>query len=250
MGLEFDLIFGLHSIAEALKNTRRVHQTMVATDEGLSELVKKHKIQPRDYNVKIEIVSSHLLQEKGKKLCQYLGVEFTRVPSQIFLQTSPLETYTLKEFLGAPKIKILALDQITDVHNGAAIMRTACFYGVDVILIPGAKSFGLTPSFYRIASGAIEHINLVRVSSLSKAIGQLNEAGIKTIGLSEHSSGNVERGKVGDKICLVLGAEETGMSHAVARLVQENLSLSALGAIKSLNVSAAAAVAMEKCFGE
>jgi 23S rRNA (guanosine2251-2'-O)-methyltransferase len=52
-----------------------------------------------------------------------------------------------------------------------------------------------------------------------------------------------------NKICLLLGAEETGLSHAVARLVQKNLSLTSQGSIKSLNVSSAAAIAMEKCFG-
>lgn len=249
MGIEFDLIFGLHSIAEAIKNSRRIHDKLYATDEGLAELLKKHKIKPSDFSVKIEMSSSHLLQEKAKKLCHELGVEFNRVPSQVFLKTSPIETCSLKEMISKPQLKILALDQITDVHNGAAIMRTACFYGVDAIIIPGTKSFGLTPSFYRIASGAVEHLNLIRVSSLSKAIAQLNEAGIQTIGLSEHAEGSIENvTSEKNRICLILGAEETGLSHAVERLVKEKLALKALGPIKSLNVSAAAAVAMEKCF--
>jgi 23S rRNA (guanosine2251-2'-O)-methyltransferase len=249
MELDFDIIFGLHSIAEALKNPLRVHDKLVATDEGLAELAKKHKINPKNFSVKVEILSSHSVQELGKKYSKELGLEFTRVPSQIFLKTSVLETYNLKEFLTKPNLKVLALDQITDVHNGAAIMRTASFYAVDVVLVPGAKSFGFTPSFYRISSGAVEHLRIVRVSSLSKAISQLKDAGVQTIGLSEHSEENLSREMLGEKICLVLGAEETGMSNAVERLVERKLSLKAHGQIKSLNVSAAAAVAMEKCFG-
>lgn len=249
MELDYDLIFGLHSIAEALKNKSRIHDKIYATDEGLSELQKKHKINPRNFPVKVEILSSHLLQEKAKKYVSDLGLEFTRVPSQIFLKTSSIETYELKEFLNRPKVKILALDQITDVHNGAAILRTAAFYGVDMVLIPGSKSFGLTPSFYRISSGAVEHIHLVRVSSLSKAINQMNEAGIQTIGLSEHEEKNLQRSEIKDKVCLILGAEETGISNAVERLISQKMGLKSQGNIKSLNVSAAAAVAMEKCFG-
>lgn len=249
---DFDLIFGLHSIAAALGNTRRVHQKLVATDEGLQELQRKHKINHRNLNFPVEVVSSHQLQEKGKKLCSELDVEFFRVPSGVYLQTSPLETYQLNEFLKAPKLRILALDQITDVHNGAAILRTAAFYGLTAVLIPSGKSFGLTPSFYRIASGAAEHIFLVRVSSLSRAVGQLNDAGILTVGLSEHSSENLSETELRsqNRICLLLGAEETGLSHAVSRLVQKTLSLPALGEIKSLNVSSAAAIAMEKCFSQ
>lgn len=251
MALEFDLIFGLHSIAAALTNPRRVHQKLVATDEGLSELQKKHKINPKNLGVKIEILSSHALQESGKKLCMYLNLDFTRVPSGIYLQTSPLETYSIQDFLKTPKARLLALDQITDVHNGAAILRSASFYGVTGVLVPSEKSFGLTPSFYRIASGAVEFVDLIRVNSLSRAVGQMNEAGFLTVGLSEHATENLTQTELRacDKICLLLGAEETGLSNAVARLVQKNLSLPSQGGIKSLNVSSAAAIAMEKCFG-
>lgn len=251
MGVDFDLIFGLHSIAAALGNTRRVHEKLVATDEGLVELGRKYKIHPKNLGVKVELVSSHQLQENAKRLCQYMDVEFTRVPSQVFLVTSPLETYQIQEFLKAPEVRLLALDQITDVHNGAAILRSACFYGANAVLIPSSKSFGLTPSFYRIASGATEYVNLIRVSSLSKAVAQMNDAGIMTIGLSEHSSENLttESLRAQKRICLLLGAEETGLSHAVGRLVQQNLSLPSQGEIKSLNVASAAAIAMEKCFG-
>lgn len=251
MAVDFELIFGMHSIAAALTNPRRVHTKLYATDEGLVELQRKHQINPKNLKVPLQVLSSHALQEEGKKLCSYMDVEFTRVPSGLFLETSPLETYALQDFLKAPKGRFLALDQITDVHNGAAILRTACFYGVDGVLIPSAKSFGLTPSFYRIASGATEYVNLIRVNSLSRAVGQLNEAGFVTVGLSEHSTDNLtpEILRSENKICLLLGAEETGLSHAVSRLVQKNLSLPSQGEIKSLNVSSAAAIAMEKCFG-
>ena len=251
MELDFELIFGLHSIAAALKNTMRVHQRLVATDEGLMELQRKHNINPKSLGVKIELLSSHELQETGKRICAEMDVEFFRVPSQILLQTSPLQTYTIQEFLKRPQSKLLALDQITDVHNGAAILRSACFYGVNGVLVPSSKSFGLTPSFYRIASGATEYVNLIRVSSLSKAVGQLNEAGYLTVGLSEHSSENLTQSDLRSqkKICLLLGAEETGLSNAVSRLVQKNMSLPSQGEIKSLNVASAAAIAMEKCFG-
>lgn len=253
MGVEqtFDIIFGLHSVAAALKNPLRRIEKVVATDEGLLELQKKHNIQVRKLDVKLELVSSHQLQEQGKKYCAQLNVEFHRVPSGIFLKTAPIETYDLQSILKKPEVRLLALDQITDVHNGAAILRTASFYGIDAVLIPSAKSFGLTPSFYRIASGATEFIQLIRVNSLSRAVAQLNEAGIVTIGLSEHSEENLNPSEIRDykRVCLLLGAEEVGLSHAVSRLVQKNLSLRSQGGIKSLNVSAASAIAMEKCFG-
>ena len=95
---DFELIFGLHSIAAALKNPMRTHQRIVATDEGLAELQRKHNINPRNLGIKIEIFSSHSVQEEAKMLCAEMDVEFFRVPGGIFLQTSPLQTYTIQEF--------------------------------------------------------------------------------------------------------------------------------------------------------
>jgi len=251
MALEFDLIFGLHSIASALKNSHREYFKLHATDEGLMELQRKYQINARSQKIPLEMHSSHQLQEVAKKMCAHKDVEFTRVPSGIFLETSPLRTYELKEFFHLESLKLIALDQITDVHNGAAITRTASFYGVTGILIPSEKSFGLTPSFYRIASGAVESVPLIRVSSMSRAATQLIEKGVLAVGLSEHSSDSLNSQELKDlkKICLFLGAEEVGLSNAVSRLMQKNLSLTSQGHIKSLNVSSAAAIAMEKCFG-
>ena len=127
MAIEFDLIFGLHSIAAALSNQSRVHHRLVATDEGLSELQRKHRINTKNINVKVELVSSHALQEQAKKLCAHMDLDFTRVPSGVYLQTSPIQTFGIQDFLNRPEARLLALDQITDVHNGAAILRTASF---------------------------------------------------------------------------------------------------------------------------
>ena len=151
--------------------------------------------------------------------------------------------------LGKDKIKIIALDQISDVHNGAAIFRTAAFYGVDLIILPQEKSFALTPAFYRIASGSPEYIATYRTNHLSRTLTQLQEFGVHLIGLSEHSDSALSKEVLAsDKIALILGAEDVGLSNAVKRQVQHLLQLKPQGSIKSLNVSTAAAIAMQICF--
>jgi len=247
----FDLIFGIHSIAAALQNPERELIELVCSEEGLAELSKKHRIQKQNIKCEIRLVSSHEIQEQAARWCKQLGVEYFRVPSQIMLRTEPLKTYTIQDLLHDQPTRILALDQISDVHNGAAILRSASFYGVDAVIIPQERSFGLTPSFYRIASGATEGVKLYRSSSLSRAVTQLNDQGYMTIGLSEHAEKKLETEDLKrQNLCLVLGAEETGLSNAVLRVVQRTLSLESQGMIKSLNVSAAAAIAMEKCFAK
>ena len=91
----------------------------------------------------------------------------------------------------------------------------------------------------------------MEISKLSRAISKLNELECLTIALSEHASDDLDQAidkNSGKAIVLVLGKEDTGISHAVMRVCQHKLSLESQGEIKSLNVSIASALAMQKCF--
>ncbi|MGZ3788413.1 MAG: TrmH family RNA methyltransferase [Bacteriovorax sp.] len=252
--MDHDMIIGIHSIAEALKNPERAIFEIVATDEGLEELKRRGGLKREEIPMdKVRLLEGHALQEEAKKNYRDLDLEFQRVPSGIFLLVSPINilepTWIYNQLESRIPIKILALDQVTDAHNGAAIMRTAAFYGVDAILISSKGNFGLGPGFARIASGATEHVKIVRCSALPKTITKIKELGATCIGLSEHASGTLGEIDKLKPICLILGAEDVGMSHAVSRVVETTIAFKPLGKIKSLNVSVAAAIAMEKIFG-
>jgi 23S rRNA (guanosine2251-2'-O)-methyltransferase len=252
--MDHDMIIGIHSIAEAMRNPERDIFEIVATDEGFEDLKKRGGLKNSEIPMgKVRIVEGHDLQEEAKRIYRDLELDFQRVPSQVFMLVSPINiyepTWIYNQLESRIPIKILALDQITDAHNGAAIMRTAAFYGVDVILISAKGNFGLGPGFSRIASGATEHVKIVRCSALPKTITKIKELGATCIGLSEHASGTLEKIDSTKPICLVLGAEDVGMSHAVSRVVETTIAFKPAGKIKSLNVSVAAAIAMEKIFG-
>jgi 23S rRNA (guanosine2251-2'-O)-methyltransferase len=252
--MDRDLIVGIHSIAEALKNPSRAIYEIVATDEGLEELKKRGGLKREEIPMnKVRLLEGHTLQEEAKKIYRDLDIEFQRVPSQIYMLVSPIEvlepSWIYQQLESRIPLKILALDQVTDAHNGAAIMRTAAFYGVDVILISSKGNFGLGPNFARIASGACEHVKIVRCSALPKTITKLKELGVMCVGLSEHATEELSKLDAKKSVCLVLGAEDVGMSHAVSRVVDQTIAFKPLGKIKSLNVSVAAAIAMEKIFG-
>lgn len=252
--MDHDMIVGIHSIAEAIRNPERQIFEIVATDEGFQEFKKRSGLRDQEIPLtKVRWLEGHALQEEAKKIYRELDLEFQRVPSGIFMLVSPINiyepTWIYNQLESRIPIKILALDQVTDAHNGAAIMRTAAFYGVDVILISSKGNFGLGPGFSRIASGATEHVKIVRCSALPKTITKIKELGAICIGLSEHASGTLEKIDPTKPICLVLGAEDVGMSHAVSRVVETTIAFKPAGKIKSLNVSVAAAIAMEKIFG-
>ena len=101
-----------------------------------------------------------------------MGFNFSRVPSQAF-HVNDLKRVLLQDIRHERvgkyrRSKIICLDSVTDAHNAAAIMRTASFYGVKFVVTSAKGGFGKGCLFSRIASGALEHLKIVKVSSLPK----------------------------------------------------------------------------------
>lgn len=251
--MDRDIIFGIHSIKEALENPGRRLYGVFATLDGLKEFSKKTGLNKIEEMCEVQILDNHKLQDRAKAFCDDLGFNYQRVPSGIFLVAGSLEekdlSYLFSEIESGKAKKIICLDQVSDAHNGAAIMRTAAFYGVDAILISTKGNFGRGPGFTRIASGAVEHLPIVQCSSLPKALNKLQDKGVVVVGFSEHSPEQLD-GLDDAVVCLVFGAEDVGMSNAVSRVVKRTVALVPQGPIKSLNVSVASAVAMEKFFSK
>lgn len=247
----FDLIMGIHSIGEALKNSSRNNYRLVATKESLKELESYLKGNRLLENIKTEIVDAHKVQEFAKKKFKELSFEFQRIPSNMFLESSLTTIYdpsVVYEELLKKECKIFCLDQVTDLHNSAAIIRSAAFFGVDFLVVAQKGSFGISPKFFRIASGAVEHVKIVKCASLPKFLKKLGDMGVQRVAFSEHATTTLDKVEDRQTRCLVMGAEDVGISNAVSRSVDDVVAFSAVGEIKSLNVSVASALAMQLGF--
>ena len=199
MAKDWELIMGLHSIVEALNNNTRNHVRVVGSSDGIKDLLKHAGNRKILEGIKVEEVSSHQVQEISKNSFRELDFEYQRIPSQVFLESSVTEIRSVSEVydrLIDSELKIFCLDQVTDLYNSAAIMRTAAFYGVDYLVVPSRGSFGISPKFSRIASGALEHVKLVNSSSLSKFLKKLPNLECSVVGFSEHASIEVSEIKV------------------------------------------------------
>jgi len=242
-----EIIVGIHSIVEALNNPGRSGHKLFTTKENKSELDKKIKLKDLK-DLQIIETTSHKIQEEAKKLYKELDFYFSRVPSNTFLLTERLElknlTFLYNLIDNSKDFKMLILDQVTDVHNLGAILRTASFYGVKAVLIARKGDLLRTPTFHRISSGAFEHVPIINCGSLPKTITKLKEKKILMLGFSEHSKDAIFQKS--EKMALVLGAEDVGLSNAITRILDKTIKLESKGNIKSLNVSVAAAIAMER----
>jgi 23S rRNA (guanosine2251-2'-O)-methyltransferase len=145
--------------------------------------------------------------------------------------------------LGDSKL-VVVLDQVTDPHNVGAVMRSAVAFGAGALITTGRHSPTESGVLAKSASGALEHIDLIEVRNLAEALATLHEAGFVTVGLDSEGPAELERALSGERIALVLGAEGKGLRQKTRETVSALARLDMPGAIRSLNVSNAAAIAL------
>jgi 23S rRNA (guanosine2251-2'-O)-methyltransferase len=141
---------------------------------------------------------------------------------------------------------LVALDGVTDPGNLGAILRSAECAGVTGAILPRHRAVHVTPAATKAAAGAVEHVPMAVVGGLPSAIADLRRAGVHVVGLDGAAPQSLYDLEGADgPICLVLGAEGRGLSRLVRERCDQVVSIPMAGALGSLNVSAAAALA---CF--
>ena len=137
---------------------------------------------------------------------------------------------------------IAILDNVTDPHNFGAIIRTAAVFGISHIVIPEKSSCKVTPTTIKVASGGLDHVNIIIVKNLSQAIKKLKQYGFWIVALCEKGDQFLDEIDLTGKTALILGAEGAG----IRRLQQENADFTAKirtsNSFSTLNVSTSAAV--------
>ncbi|QPC93260.1 RNA methyltransferase [Mesorhizobium sp. INR15] len=223
-------LYGLHTVRAALDNPRRKIRKMLVTRNALERLAiadlaalpfKTELVEPRD----IDRVTGSDAVHQG-----------------VLIEAEPLKPKRL-DALGDTKL-VLVLDQVTDPHNVGAILRSAVAFGAGALITTARHSPQESGVLAKSASGALEHIDQIEVKNLADALGQLHEAGFQTIGLDSDGPAELETSFGGDKIALVLGAEGKGLRQKTQETVTTLARLDMPGAIRSLNVSNAAAISL------
>ena len=223
------VLYGWHPVVEALRNPRRLHRRLLATENGhrrLDEALKTLPIQP-------EIVRPGHIDRL---------LEPDAVHQGLYLEADPLPSPTV-ESLGAGAL-VLALDQITDPHNVGAIVRTAAAFAVEAIVTTARHSPAATGVLAKSASGGLEHVPFLVVRNLAEALIELGERGFQRVGLDSGGSASLETLSLRRPLVLALGAEGKGLRRRTLDCCDAVARLDLPGAIKSLNVSNAAAVAL------
>ncbi len=223
-------LYGLHTVRAALDNPARRIKRMLVTRNAL---VRLELDEASELGFPLTIV-------EPREIDRIVGSD--AVHQGVLLETEPLKPKSLAA-LGDARL-VLVLDQVTDPHNVGAIMRSAVAFGATALITTSRHSPSESGVLAKSASGALEHIDHIEVRNLADALGQLHNSGFQTIGLDSEGPAELETSFGGDRIALVLGAEGKGLRQKTRDTVTALARLDMPGAIRSLNVSNAAAIAL------
>lgn len=227
-------LYGTHPVHEALKNPRRTLHRLIATSKAANALPPgaTDRIRP-------ELATADEIAELLPEGAVHQGLT---------LHAAPLPDLALEDVM-APFDKtgaspLLFLDQVSDPHNVGAILRSAAAFGAAAVIVQDRHAPQVTGTLAKSASGAVEHIPLIRVTNLSRALEAAADAGYFRLGLAGEADEVLGTQNLSDKIAIVLGAEGPGLRRLTREKCDLLVKLPTHEPISSLNVSNAAAVAL------
>jgi 23S rRNA (guanosine2251-2'-O)-methyltransferase len=223
------ILYGWHTVVAALANPQREIRKLLLTENAARRLADDNI----DTRVTPEIVRPDLIDHR-------LGPD--AVHQGLLAEAEPLPSPDI-ETLSQQGI-VLVLDQITDPHNVGAILRSAAAFAVKAIVTTARHSPDATGVLAKSASGALELVPMITVTNLARALNELNDQGFMTVGLDSQGSDNLGAMTLREPLALVLGAEGKGLRQLTRDTCSAVARLDMPGAIKSLNVSNAAALAL------
>ncbi len=226
-------LYGLHTARAALDNPQRSIIRLSVTQNAFARLdIGEADALP--YPVEFVMPSD---------IDKVLGPD--AIHQGVMLETRPLPVRRLEAMKESPLL--LVLDQVTDPHNVGAIMRSAVAFGAGALVTTQRHSPTESGVLAKSASGALELIPYIQITNLANALEELHQLGFQTIGLDSEGPAPLEETMTGSRIALILGSEGKGLRQKTRETVKDLARLDMPGAIKSLNVSNAAAVALYAC---
>ena len=227
-------IYGLRAVIEAINSSKDIDKVFIQTGlKGkligqLESLIRKNKIN-------FSYVPTQKLDRLSKK--NHQGV---------IARIAPIKFYTIDSFSEVLEKSnnpfVLILDQINDVRNFGAIIRTAEISGVDGIIIQNSSSAPVNSDTIKTSAGAIFNIPICKVNHIKDAIYHLQSMNISIISASEKSEKNIYDVDLKVPIAIIMGSEQKGINKSVINLSNESVKLPMYGKIESLNVSVACGI--------
>ena len=224
-------LYGHHAVAAALNNPARRAERLLATANAAERLKRDcPKARP-------EIVERPAIDAVLPPGAVHQGLA---------LLATPAAAPSLEDLLadGPADALLVVLDQVTDPQNVGAILRSSAAFGARAVIVPRRHAPSVTGVLAKAASGALEHVPLIEVGNLDRALRQIKQAGFWCLGLDAAADRSIAEAGLDGRLALVMGAEGSGLRRLTAERCDILVRLPTRGPIGTLNVSNAAAVAL------
>jgi len=232
-----DVISGIHAVEEALKARGRAFE-YIAVDKSRKDS-RLHRILT-------------MAREQGVAVRMEPRLQIDRMAQDgnhqgVVAVVSEKKYVDLQDLIDRKRSQysfLLALDGVEDPHNLGAIMRTADAAGADGLVLPERRAVGVNATVVKVSAGAAEHLPVAKVTNLSRAVEEMKEKNIWTVGLDERGKQSYDMLDYRMDCAFVIGAEGHGLHEKIREKCDFLISVPMLGKVSSLNVSVAAGVVM------
>ena len=227
-------IFGIRAVMEAINSSKDIDKVFIQIGlkgsliSTLESIIRKNKIN-------FSYVPKQKLDRLSKK--NHQGV-IARISPIKLLDLNQIDSIIADN--GAPLL--LILDQINDVRNFGAIIRTAEVAGVTAVVIQNSSSAPINSDTIKTSAGAIFNIPICKVNHIKDAIYHFKSLGISIVSASEKADKNLYDTDFKKPVAIVIGSENKGINKSVLKISDEIVKLPMYGKIESLNVSVATAI--------
>lgn len=231
-----NLIYGKNPVYEVLeKNPKRVNKIYIQNGISFDNRLKKIVELAKGNKILIQYTNLQKFTSEFDEKVNFQGV---------IASVAGVEFVSLEDFLAQEKDdykRIVILDEISDPHNLGAIIRTIAAVGFDAIMVPNHRSCPINATVEKISSGAVNHIQIIKTSSLSASIDLLKKQNFWVIATQMNAKDNYYEIDYTDmNFALVMGSEGKGISKTILNKADFTVKLESN--FESLNVSNATAV--------
>ncbi len=228
-------IFGIRAVIEAINSGQTLEKVYIQKGlkgqlfSTLNALLKEHSVS-----------SSHVPIEKLNHLSKHQNHQ------GVVAKISAISFHNLEDILESKQNNslYLLLDQVTDVRNFGAILRTAECTNVDAIIVPIQGSAPLNADAIKTSAGAAFKIPICKVNHLLDAIYELQAEDVQIVSVTEKTEDTIYDIDFTSATALIMGSEHKGISPSILKISDKKGKLPLLGDIASLNVSVACGVSL------
>jgi len=232
-----NVIYGLNSVAEALKTRGRAFEWVGVAKERHDLRLQRVIEECRKISVPVRFLPRVELDRMAG----------TGAHQGVVAITSAKQYADMDDVIASKRGEyslIVVLDGVEDPHNLGAVLRTADAAGAKGVVIPERRASGITGTVAKSSAGASEHLPVAKVTNIARTLEDLKSRNIWTVGLDERGTQTYDSVDYKMDCAIVLGAEGKGVHDLVKKKCDFLVSIPMLGKVPSLNVSVAAGVVL------